>query len=568
MSEQQELFPRSLTDVLINEQKLTIEKQLVLEKALRSDDPNAIYQAQSYLNQIEKRQVVDSKSLLVDPMDLTSSFGYKDKPFNLSYEVLRGMGRTPIVKAIIETRKEQVCEYCKPQPDKFSPGFSITKKQKYSEIEKDVKLTKAEEKRIEWLIEFLLGCGTTQNFWHSDTLDNFMSKLVQDSLTFDQGCFEIVRNRKGEPVEFFATDGGTYRIADTYNDDPENTKYPEKIIQGYAPSYVQLYQSKVVSEFYPWELCFGVRNPQSDIRYNGYGRAELEDMIATVTALLNADTYNANFFKVGSAPKGILRYSGNVNENTLQDFRRQWIAQVSGVLNAHKIPMLNADKMEFINTMTPNKDMEYSKYQDFLIKVACALYKIDPSEIGFTMNANSSGNGGSSMKGDETKEKIEYSKDKGLKPLLKKIEYWINKYLIWQLDPEYEFRFGGIDDDDEESDLERDVTMLANFMTLNEIRAKRNLPPIEGGDVPLSPVFMQVQQMEAQKEQMEAQQDHEKDMQESDYQNEEDAKPEEDEDPFGADPKASGSGATSKGEENIFMKSLAADIEQLLCEND
>lgn len=543
----------SLTDVLEKEAKLKIEKAVALEKALKGNDIDEIYRAQSYLKKIEQRDSVDNvKSMLVDPMDLSASFGYKDKKIQISYQVLRAMSKVHVVKAIIETRKDQVLSFCEPQKNKYSTGFVIAKKQKYTELKKETKLTKIDEKKIEWLIEFLLSCGTSNNFWHGDTFDTFIGKIVQDSMTMDQATFEIVRNRKGDPVEFFHTDAATYRIAETYGDTEDMTRFPEKVVNGYLPSYVQLYQASIYQEFYPWELCFGVRNPSTRIDSTGYGVAELEDMISTVTGILNADSYNGNFFKVGSSPRGILKYSGNVNQNTLEDFRRQWLAQVAGVMNAHKIPIINADKLDFISTQMNNKDMEFQKYHEFLIKIACAVYKIDPSEIGFPMSGTTEG--GFGLGGDNTNERLQFSRDKGLKPLLKKIQYWINKYLIWQIDPEYEFRFVGIEEDDKQTELDQDVTSLQNFMTLNEIRAKRNLDPIEGGDIPLNPVYLQAKGME-QQQQMEMEQRNSED----------------EEEPFGAEEDADIANSQSMSkvrriEEDPFLKSLSSDIERLLCE--
>src|SRR5665647_1154193 len=97
-----------LNSILEKEKLLAIEKSMVIKNALQGNDAPAYYQAAQYLKKIEEREVTDAKSLLVDPLTLTSSFGYKDKPFQLSYNVLRGMSRTHIVNAIIETRKEQV----------------------------------------------------------------------------------------------------------------------------------------------------------------------------------------------------------------------------------------------------------------------------------------------------------------------------------------------------------------------------------------------------------------------------------------------------------------------------
>lgn len=477
-----------LDDIVQREEAIRIEKGLALQKAFESSDVNEIMKAQQVLKTIEKRQEVDFKSILVDPFDLSSAFGYKQKPFQLSYEVLRAMSRAHIIKSIIETRKEQVSAFCEPQYNKYSTGFVIQKKQTWrTSQEKEKKVSKQEQARIDAIYDFIMNCGTTGNVWSQDTFDVFISKIISDSLTLDQATFEIVRNRRGEIATFFATDAATYRLADSYEQD--DYKRNEVEVSGYTPLYVQIYQNKVLSEFYPWELGFGVRNPSTDIRLNGYGKSELEDMIQTVTALLNADYYNANFFKVGSAPKGILRYSGNINQNTVEDFRQQWLTQVAGVMNMHKIPLINADKLDFINTQQSNKDMEFSRYQEFLIKVSCAMYKIDPSEIGFPMQGSADSH---AMFEGSNEARLKYSKDKGLKPLLKRLQFWINKYLVSQIDPEYEFRFVGIDGEvDSQTELDNDIKQLSNFSTLNEIRAKRDLPPLPQGDVPLNPTYLQ-----------------------------------------------------------------------------
>lgn len=482
----------TLDDIASQKQALQIAESNALHKALSSTDVNSITKAQTYIKNIEKREEVDSKSMLIDPMTMITSFGYKQKPFNLSYEVLRAMSRTNVIKAIIETRKEQIGSFLEPQKDKYSTGFVIQKKRKWVGVEEEVvKLSKQEEAKINEIIDFVLNCGTVGNSWSQDTFDIFVQKIMGDSLILDQATAEVVRNRGGVPTTFFAVDAATIRVADSY--EQSDYKRGEVEVNGYTPSYVQVYMNKVLCEYYPWELMFGVRNPSSDIRLNGYGKSELEDMIQTVTAILNADFYNANFFKVGSAPKGILKYSGNINPNTVDEFRKQWVAQVAGVQNMHKIPMINADKLDFINTQQSNKDMEYSRYQEFLIKISCAMYKIDPSEIGFPMQGSADSQ---PMFEGNNEARLKYSKDKGLKPLLKKLQFWLNKYIISQLDPTYELRFVGIDGEmTAQQELDDDIKKLSNFQSLNEIRTKRNLKPMENGDYPLNPMYMQMMMM-------------------------------------------------------------------------
>jgi hypothetical protein len=478
---------------LIDEQvsKLQIVKSLAINDALHSTDVESIYKAQQYLQQIEKKDPdLKPQSMLLDPQQFGAD-GYKTKSFKLSYDMLRSMGNVPIIKAIIETRKEQVCTFIEPQKDKYSPGFVIRPK-KFKKTDSGIKLSKEQERRIEELTEFVLNCGDNDNEWHGDNINSFTRKVIHDSLTLDQATFEIIRNRGGEPCEFIATDGATYRIADTHNDEKNqsiNLKKGEK--NGYLPYYVQVYQSRILAEFYPWELCFGVRNPSSSILSNGYGRSELEDLIENVTSMLNADQYNANYFKVGSNPKGILKVTGNINQGRIEEFKNHWQAQMAGTRNAHKMMIIEADKMDFINTQASNKDMEYGKYQEFLIKIACAHYKIDPSEIGFNMQGES-GSGGGFGKNDQ-EDKVKYSKDKGLKPLVKAYNAWLQKYIIDQKDPDYEIVLEGLDVETPDQELDNDVKAITNWSTVNEIRRKRGLEDIEGGDIILNPIFLQNQ---------------------------------------------------------------------------
>lgn len=528
-------YSTQLSSIEEKETRLAIEKEITLRKAYASEDVNAILKAGQMLSESANTNKPEVKSILVDMNDVGSSFGYKDKPFNLSYDVLRGMGRTHIIKSIVETRKEQVASFCTPQKDKYSTGFTIKKRQLLPGA-KTKKLTKTEEKRVAEITEFIMYCGDKKRIWHADTFDTFTRKVIQDSLVLDQCCFEVVRNKGDQqPYEFLAVDAGTFRIADSYDDDEYQSNKKEKKY-GYTPSYVQIIDGRPRQDYYPWELCFGVRNPSTSLATNGYGRSELEDMIQTVTAIMNSDFYNANFFKVGSSPKGILSYSGNINENSLQDFRRQWMAQTAGVMNMHKIPIINADKINFIPTHVPNKDMEFSKYQEFLIKISCALFKIDPSEIGFPMQGSSEAK---PMFEGNNEAKLKFSKDKGLKPLLKQYQYWINKYIVWPMDDSYEFEFQGIDGEmTYQEELDIDIKSLSNFMTLNEIREKRGLSPREDGDIILNPIWLQnkMSQQQAQQGGQEGEQGDVGDQNQSPFMDDE--------------------------EENPFLKSL--DLEKLL----
>jgi len=489
----------SISSIEEKEELLQIEKQLLIQKAFTSGNINEIYQAKKYLQKIEKRkeQQTSSKALLVDPLDISSSLGYKDKMFSMSFDVLRAMAKTHIPKACIETRKDQVKAFCAPQEIKSQPGFVIRKKHKGTYYDKKKqKMSTKDYKIAEWITEFILNCGVSGNKWHADDFETFASKVVEDSLSIDQGTWENVRDFQGDLTEFYAADGATFRIADTFDDDMVganlNNPTERKQINGYYPSYIQIINGQIFHEFYPWELAMMIRNPKTDIKRNGYGNAELEDMITMVTALLNTDAYNANFFKVGSAPKGILRVHGQVNQSKMDEFRNEWVAQVTGVMNMHKIPVMHAEKAEFVDLTKTNRDMEFSKYHEFLIKLNCMAFKIDSSEIGFQLSGST---GSKPMFEGSGEERLKWSRDKGLRPLLRGFQKYVNKTIVDYLHPDFELVFVGLDENNEKDQIEYDIKSVTNIETLNEVRARRDLPPLPEGDIVLNPIVMQAKQM-------------------------------------------------------------------------
>lgn len=470
---------------------LEVKKSILLNRALLSSNPNDILKAHSVLEGIENRESVQKKSYIVDPFDFNQSFGYKDKPFMMSYQVLKSMSKAPVINAILKTRKNQIADFAEPQSDRYSTGFVIRKKLKIGQKIHDH--TVEELREIERITDFILNCGEG-NVWDNDDFETFIRKIVDDSLTYDQMTFEIVRRKNGRLFEFFATDASTYRIADSYNDE-EYLKTYKNSYQGnlrkkeknYFPNYVQILNGSIEQEFYPWELCFGTRNPSTSIYNSGYGVSEIEELVSTITSLLWAEEYNRRFFSQGSAPKGLLRIKGKVNEKELSAFRQQWNGMIQGVQNSWKTPIVDSE-VDWIDLQKNNRDMEYNSWMEFLIKIACAIFSIDPNEIGFNINNTS---GTHSLFESKNESRLKHSKDKGLYPILKFLQRKLNKYIIEQLNPEYELLFVGLNGLTIQEELEIDVKKASSLYTVNEVRKLRGDKPIDGGDIILNPTYTQ-----------------------------------------------------------------------------
>lgn len=576
-------YADQLRAVDMAEQKLIAKRFRLIEKAAKSDNPTDMIAAAQTIDKMQHKPQENAKAYFIDPLQFSANLGYKDKMFSLTYTTLRRMAKTPIINSIIKTRKNQIADFAEPQADRYNTGFVIRKKAKMG-IEQ--KMDESDKKIANAITDFIMNCGG-QSSWTNDDFDTFIRKIVEDSLTFDQMTFECVRNRRGKLEYFVATDAATFRIAESafrtdydnqffhrlgsgiYAD--ENLKNLDKAINGYYPQYVQVYQTAVVNEFYPWELCFGVRNPSTFINANGYGCSELEDLINVVTALLWGDEYNRRFFSQGSAPKGLLRIKGGMNEKVLQQFKQQWQAMISGVMQSWKTPVVEAD-VDWIDLQKNNRDMEYSSWMEYLIKLACAIYSIDPTEIGWDIS-RSGGNSGL-FEGSQA-ERLQHSKDKGLYPILKFIQRKINKYIVEQINPDFEFVFMGLNGMTIEKELEMDIKKIGSFATINEIREKWDMKPIEEtGDIIENSVFYQAFNSKKQQE-MQAQQqqqmgggfgDYEDEDEESHEQEDEDWNPFEDYEDNDSDESEneeveseSDSNAEEdeeKGENNVFVKAF------------
>jgi hypothetical protein len=239
-------------------------------------------------------------------------------------------------------------------------------------------------------------------------------------------------------------------------------------------------------------MCFGIRNPTTDVRANGYGISELEELVSTITSLLWGEEYNRRFFKQGSMPKGMFRVSGNVSETRLREFRQFWQSTMQGVWNSWRLPIIQSDQIEYVDLQKTNQEMEFSNWIEFLIKVSCAIYSIDPAEVNFPL---SGGANSSAMFEGNNEQRLEHSRDKGLAPILRFIQKRMNKYLISAFfNGKYRFRFVGIDALTPKDEQEMDVKAMSNYETLDEVRIRRGLSALgedKGGNLIMNPNYMQ-----------------------------------------------------------------------------
>ena len=184
---------KQLKSVTRAQEILAARQFRLLEKAVKSDNPEDMVMASKVISAVQNKVDKPTNAFFIDPLQFNANLGYKDKPYALTYETLRRMSKTPVINAIIKTRKNQVADFAEPQEDKYSAGFVVRRKPKQGvQVEMS-----AHDKKIAWAITEFLMRGGNVGQWDADDFDTFIRKITEDSLVYDQMTFEIIRNRRG-----------------------------------------------------------------------------------------------------------------------------------------------------------------------------------------------------------------------------------------------------------------------------------------------------------------------------------------------------------------------------------
>lgn len=380
------------------------------------------------------------------------------------------------------------------------------------------KLFKEFEKPRKAVEDYILNCGLTANRPFETQRWIFEGALrawTRDTLTYDLYATEIVPDRAGRPHHWFPVDGGSIKFASkslkNYKDMAEtfinlDILYPEKtdvaaekqkaidlkpeLLEKDQYKYVQVIRGKVERAYTPDELKVGIRNMTTDIFNNGYGVSELELLVSLVTGHLNAEFYNQAYFTQGFSAKGILHIKASINRRKLESVRQQWQHMLKGARNSFQTPIFaGVEDVKWIPLTQNHNDIGFEGWMRYLTTLICSIYQIDPVELGIHLKQEGGGGGG--LNGDNTSEKLSQSKDKGLFPLMKQIETYINENIIKQYDSRFIIRFTGLADETTKQTLERQKEEVKFKKTVNEIRTEDGLPPLPGmDDVILDQVYM------------------------------------------------------------------------------
>ena len=434
-------------------------------------------------NDVLDEMLKDAQSYNINPYDIANSEMissiadsqgkmYYLETYNdgrVSYKTLETLSKHPLVSSIVQTRVNQVAEFAQFTDDE-DLGFKIVLRDRSKDP------TQEERNKAKEIVKFLQNCGSeTLDF--ELTFEQFIRQIIRDSLVYDQCCFEIVRNKKDDVIGFLPVDASSIRRSKLSEDELKvGRRDPERV------AYLQVVNDRIVAEFKQRDLCFGIRRPRTKLDTKKYGFPELEELIQVLGDLRSAEIYNASNFNNGISANGIIAVKSKMDPKLFRAFRREFYQMLTGVNNAKRTPLIQLDPdtnedIRSINLSHSNKEMEYNNWVNYLIKVLCSVYQMDPAEIGFVFG--SEGQSSALIQADPTA-RIIMGREKGLRPLVRSLASWINKYVIYQIDDRFELEFVGLESVPTKLRVELEEHRM-KYMTINEIRATHDLPEVTDG---------------------------------------------------------------------------------------
>lgn len=295
---------------------------------------------------------------------------------------------------------------------------------------------------------------TSASFWEF----NIANMLLRGG-----GINQIMRDRNGNPIGFMPIPRECVRIE--YKKDLGQLVY---FINDGVKTY-GLFQDDVLH--FPGCNFNGI-DGESVIQYAG------KQAIGTALA---ADQFSGEFFANGAVPSTVITYPQGIGPTKEQQdqLREQFAERHVGNGNRHK-PLLLVNGGEVKPVTLTAEDAQLLETRKFQVVEIARAFGVPPHMIGETSASTSWGTGIEQMS-------IGYVRYT-LGPHLVRIEQELNRKL-WPRSYKYfvEFNRDGLLAGDSKTETEVLSKSLGGpgsqgWMTINEVRKIKNLPPIEGGD--------------------------------------------------------------------------------------
>ena len=460
---------------------------------------------------------VGSKAIIDDPFfdNVSQQYIQRTKMSRVSNKMLKEVSmRDWLVSSIVQCRADTLLRFSRPEHRRFEMGYQFVKRDKHSDV------TDADRAEMAKLEDFIYHCGRTDHVPNGQQMlfGEFLKLIVRDAITIGYVAIEKVLTNKGSMHRFRPVPAETTylvgkktsrelvemqtkgaqkqnedRIRQSTNESQSYVPAPERDIEQYK--YVQMsYDNHILAAFGDEDMIWRNFNPQNFPDLNGYSYSPLELAILQVTNHLNVENYNNAFFTHGFAARGLLHLKGTVTQSSLSSFRRQFYNSISGSQHAWRTPIVaGLDEVNWIPMSASAREMEYISFNNHVMRTICTQFQIDPVELGMDFLTAPGGRAASQAQSNEYK--INYSRERGLYPILMFLEDLVNRDIIPAVDKaladKYEFKFTGYTDETPQTSIALLQAEQSVFRSMNDLLRESKKNPLDHpvADLPMNPAF-------------------------------------------------------------------------------
>ena len=287
----------------------------------------------------------------------------------------------------------------------------------------------------------------------------FMETMTAHVLLYGNAYAEIERNGAGEPI-------GLWILL------PENV-----ILEIFEGSVQYRYQSGTKTAILKSENVLHIKGLGHD-GLTGYSPIQYAKQTIGISAAM--EEAGGTFFANSSRPSGVLEHPAKLSEEASKRLRQGWDGMYSGSGNVGKTAILE-EGMQWSSLSIPNSDAQWLEARQYALQDIARIYRVPPHMVGDLSRATYS---------NIESQQIAYIQQT-LLPWLRRWEQEINKKLIGSDDRSVYGEFL-VEEMMRGNTIDRFAAYRtareSGWLSVNEIRKRENMNPIEGGDNFIQPL--------------------------------------------------------------------------------
>ena len=342
------------------------------------------------------------------------------------------------------------------------------------------------------------------------TFRGFLAKVMDDYLTLNRVAIELIRNSRGQIVQFRTVDAATilptYRVLQRFLgaqdlgvQGPMAYDVAARLLERdtglpiVESEYVCVIRGQLMGTFAPGELLVWEDMPVTDVRVI-FPPSYVEKALEGIISWIHAFQYNRSYFSHGNPIEVILGISGDIQDDSFVALQEQLRENFSGIKGAWRVPLVQLPvdgQLSVLRLKENHREMQFDEWMSTLASLTCGIYRTTPQRL--NLQARDQQNRGAW--GSAQTELLAESKEESFQVHSAFLAEHLTG-LVRLVDPELEFVWTGLDVENRDAEIAVEAQEVTLYRTPNELRLRHGDKPFEGedaawADLPLHPLIFQ-----------------------------------------------------------------------------